>query len=253
MLIPSSPVTACPRFESLARPVSRSTMPSVPPFLEMMPTMPPIISENRMMATWSALDIAFNTYTWKLSRRPLNTPHGEKPMAMTAPTHTPKNRAGTTRRYRSAMPIARSGGRIDSHPGMALVCADRRTVSLRTTSTVAAPLDATVTPSAVHCCAAGSYESGVVVPSTRTAGVSCAANDESPGTVTENSMPVSTGSGSSIPVPSWATATEPRHSSPAANKRTRGSEVGRVIGQRRPLIRIAFQRCGPPRRPGPDG
>ena len=50
--MPRMPVTTCPRSESLAQPVSRSTMPSVPPFFEMMPTMPPIMSENRMIAAW---------------------------------------------------------------------------------------------------------------------------------------------------------------------------------------------------------
>ncbi|MDZ7643164.1 MAG: hypothetical protein U5K76_02340 [Woeseiaceae bacterium] len=57
-----------------ARLTNRSTMRAIPPLRVMMPTMPPIIIENRMIDALSGFASAPTTNTWKLSSSPAKMP-----------------------------------------------------------------------------------------------------------------------------------------------------------------------------------
>ena len=118
MRSPSDHTANWPRFALFAPVIIHSTMPRMPPFREMMPTMPAIMKVKSMMVAWSKSATALATYTSKLANRPVKIPLPLKPSSAQAPNQSPSISAGNTLRMRSAMPIATSGGSTETQAGM---------------------------------------------------------------------------------------------------------------------------------------
>ena len=130
MAIPASHVAIFPRLRVLAKGVAASTIPCVPPFREMIPTMPPRSSEKTTI--WGcppSRSPNVGTTNWSMTRhRPES---GFHPAMAQAPIHTPTKRAATASRNSSARTMATSGGTRENHAG----------VSTGSTSSSACPTD----------------------------------------------------------------------------------------------------------------
>ena len=118
MRSPSDQTASWPRFALFAPVMIHSTMPRMPPFREMMPTMPAIMNVNSIMVAWSKSATALATYTSKLANRPVKIPLPLKPSNAQAPNQSPSISAGNTLRMSSAIPMATSGGSTETQAGM---------------------------------------------------------------------------------------------------------------------------------------
>src|SRR5699024_12209544 len=72
--------------------------------------------------------------------RLVHSPNRDRPAAIQAPTQTPRKRAGITLLKMRANPIAISGGKTDSQPGIERVSAESMIVPLLRSSRVEEPL-----------------------------------------------------------------------------------------------------------------
>ena len=146
-------------------------MPRMPPLREITPTMPAIMNVNSMMVAWSKSATALATYTSKLANSPVNTPLAVRPSSAQAPSHKPSIKAGNTLRMRSAIPIATSGGSIETHAGITGTSACSTTSPSNSRPTTAVPVPVAVTSLNTHSPSArlGMYGKSL----TRSKGVGC--------------------------------------------------------------------------------
>ena len=116
MARPAIHVATLPRRLVLAKGLTASTMPCVPPFLEMIPTRPPSRSENTMI--WvcpPSTSPSVGTAYMSMVRQSAES--GLYPATANAPSQTPARSAVITSLKINASRIARIGGARENQPG----------------------------------------------------------------------------------------------------------------------------------------
>ena len=115
-------VISCPDRGPFARRKSQFTIPCIPPFAEIILTIPPIVKVKTMMVTWSESKIEPTIYVSTTRNSPLpNAVPGSCPVNSAirkVPDSTPRNSADITSFNTRAITIAIRGGNTDSHSGI---------------------------------------------------------------------------------------------------------------------------------------